>query len=67
MVPQEYIDMGFEILPYDSRSKALQFDKKPIYIWGADSMVDSRLLKRICDLYLNICERKTIPVIIRSA
>ena len=56
MVPKKYAELGFEITEFGAKSKVLRFDKKPIFVFNANSNDDARLLTHICDTYLKFCE-----------
>jgi hypothetical protein len=58
MVPGKYADLGFEITKFGANSKVLRFDQKPIFVFNANTIIDTEFLTSICDTYLKISERR---------
>jgi hypothetical protein len=58
MVPEKYINLGFEITKFGKHSRVLRFDQKPVFVFDADAIMDSRFIAHICDSYLKISEKR---------
>jgi hypothetical protein len=58
MVPQKYIDLGFEITRFGAQSKVLRYGQKPVFVFNTNSDIDPDFLICICDTYLRIAEKR---------
>jgi hypothetical protein len=64
MIPEKYAAQGFEISKFGSRSSAIRFNKKAIFIFNSNIKKD--LVENVCETYLNICKKRTSPIFIKG-
>jgi len=58
MVPQKYVELGFDIIKYNENSLVLRFNRKTIFVFNSGSHIDVGFLTYICDSYLKIDEKR---------
>lgn len=66
MIPEKYAAQGFEITKFGSRSSAIRFNKKAIFVFDSNSNIKKDLMENVCETYLNICKKRTSPVFIKG-
>jgi hypothetical protein len=64
MLPEKYIELGFEVTKFGAHSLALRFNHKPLFIFSSDSNIDAKFLIVICDAKLNMSKRTKSPTCI---
>jgi len=58
MLPEKYLDQGFEITKFGAQSSVLRFKSKPVFVYSSKSNIDGKMLTHICDTYLKISEKR---------
>ncbi len=58
MLPEKYVDLGFEITKFGARSSVLRCHCKPVFVFDSKSNVDVKMLIHICDNYLKISQKR---------
>jgi len=65
MIPVKYSQAGFDIADFGSKSRALRFDGKPIFVFNAGSNPEPDFISHICETYLHICGKRKEAVCLK--
>lgn len=66
MIPGKYTKLGFDIVSFGAKSKTLRFEGKPIFVFNADSNLETDFINHICETYMHICDKRKSPVCLKT-